>query len=85
MKYDKIGELEGERFGGAMRGGELLLRGVRGGGGDVGEPEESEDETETERRRQLGAILIGMGLECFTESWLLFFGGEDMIVCYSWR
>lgn len=47
-----MGELEGERLVGTMRGGELLLRGVGGCGGDVGELEESDDdETDTERRR----------------------------------
>jgi len=35
-----------------MRGGELLLRGVSGCGGDVGEPDESEDDKEPERRRE---------------------------------
>lgn len=30
MKYDKIGELDGEMLGGIMRGGVVLLRGVWG-------------------------------------------------------
>jgi hypothetical protein len=45
-----MGELDGERLDGIMRGGLLLLRGVCGSDGDVEESEELE--VEAERRRE---------------------------------
>ena len=67
MKYDKIGDFDGDKLAGNMRGGVVLPRGVWGSIGDVGEPEEVEDEMEAERRREW-AEPIGIGWECSTES-----------------
>jgi len=47
-----MGELVGEMLIGIMRGGVILLRGVWGSDGEVGDPEESEELVEAERRRE---------------------------------
>lgn len=75
MKNDKIGDFEGDKLAGNMRGGVVLPRGVCGSTGEVGEPEELEDVTEAERRRELH-WLIAIGSERLMDSWEV----EDIVL-----